>query len=260
MKPVYINSISIAAPGLIGIDQARPVLEGKQQWQKQEFPKLAPQLLPANERRRMTNYIKLAITVADEASAANKSLNAVFASSYGDLAVADHICTTLCQSPKFISPTQFHNSVHNAPSGYWAIAAQSRAASTSLSTGDSTFSSGLVEAVSQVLTQQQDILLVAYDYPTTSALNKCVSISEPFAAAFILSPDKNQTSYGALQLQVNNTNNKISSCSNSSLNELQVANPAAQCLPLLETICLKTPATLNLPYLNNNLLKIEFNL
>lgn len=84
MKPVYINTLSIAAPGLIGLEQALPILKGESQWQTSEFPKLAPQLLPANERRRMTNYIKLAIHVADEANLPDKALAAVFASSNGD--------------------------------------------------------------------------------------------------------------------------------------------------------------------------------
>lgn len=258
MKPVYINSLSIAAPGLIGLEQATPVLQGKQPWQKQDFPKLAPQLLPANERRRMTNYIKLAITVADEACLMDKNLNAVFASSYGDLSVVDHICNTLCASPKYISPTQFHNSVHNAPSGYWAIAAKAKAPSTSLSTGDSTFSSGLLEAVTQVLTLNKDVLLVAYDYPATTPLDKCITINEPFATAFVLSLNKTDHSYGTVQLEVDTTEKQKSVCKNLSLNDLQISNPIADCLPLLEAFCLKSSNTVYLPYLNNNTLKVVF--
>lgn len=81
MKPIYINSLSIAAANLLGLEQAMPVLTNKNQWQSTEFPKLAPQLLPANERRRMTSYIKLAIHVTDEANTTDESLAAVFASS-----------------------------------------------------------------------------------------------------------------------------------------------------------------------------------
>lgn len=256
MKPVYINTLSIAAPGLIGLEQALPILKGESQWQTSEFPKLAPQLLPANERRRMTNYIKLAIHVADEANLPDKALAAVFASSNGDCYITDHICNTLTKTPKFISPTQFHNSVHNAPAGYWAIAAKSPAASTSISTGDSTFSSGLLEAVTQVLTQQHDVLFVGYDYPATAPLDKFVDVSEPFATAFILSLEKNKNSYGSIKLEVT-SNNNISICNNSSLNSLQNSNPIAESLPLLETLCLKTSNTLYLPYLNNTKLKVE---
>ena len=257
MKPVYINTLSIAAPSLVGLEQAEPVLTGNSQWQISEFPKLVPQLLPANERRRITPYIKLALHVADEANLQDQSLLAVFASSNGDLSITDHICHSLTLVPKLISPTKFHNSVHNAPSGYWAIAAKSQAASTSISTGDSTFSSGLLEAVTQVLSQQQDVLYIAYDYPADGTMYKCTNITQPYATAFVLSLNKTATSYGSIKLDIANDEKDKSLCINSSLNDLQQSNPIAESLPLLEALFLKNTATLFLPHLNNAKLKIE---
>lgn len=259
MKPVYINTLSIAAPGLLGLEQAMPVLTNKSPWQTSEFPKLAPQLLPANERRRMTSYIKLAVHVADEANLTDKTLPAVFASSNGDFYITDHICNTLTMTPKYVSPTQFHNSVHNAPSGYWAIAAKSPAASTSISTGDSTFSSGLLEAVTQVLSLQEDILYVAYDFPATAPLDKFNDVTEPFATAFVLSLNKAENSFGAIKLEVANDNISKSHCINTSLNILQKSNPIAESLPLLETLCLQESNILYLPYLNKSVLRVEVN-
>lgn len=256
MKPVYINSISIAAPNLLGMDQALPVLTGESQWQTTEFPKLIPQLLPANERRRVTSYIKLALHVADEANQNKENLAAVFASSNGDFFIINHICHSLTLQPKQVSPTQFHNSVHNAPSGYWAIAAKSPAASTSISTGDSTFSSGLLEAVTQTLCEKQDILYVAYDSPPAAPLDKINIVNQVFATAFVLSLNKTEKSYGSITLEVTNNSEK-SHCINSSLNNLQESNPIAESLPLLEALCLKHKTTLFLPYLNNSSLKVE---
>ena len=257
MKPVYINTLSIAAPGLIGLEQAMPALTGKNQWHATDFPQLVPQLLPANERRRITDYIKLALHVADEANLTDKTLPAVFASSNGDFFICDHISNTLCMDPKYISPTQFHNSVHNAPAGYWAIAAKSPAASTSISTGDSTFSSGLLEAVTQVLCQQQDVLYVSYDYPASAPLDKFSDATEPFATAFVLSLDKADLSYASIKLDVNQDNNEKSHCLNASLDSLQQSNPIAASLPLLEALCLKNTTILHLPYLNNSTLRVE---
>ena len=256
-KPVYINTLSIAAANLIGLDQAMPVLKGESQWQTSEFPKLVPQLLPANERRRTTSYIKLALHVADEANIPDKVLPAVFASSNGDFYISHHICNTLMMEPKYISPTQFHNSVHNAPSGYWAIAANSPAASTSISTGDNTFSSGLLEAVTQVLTQEEDVLYVAYDYPPTAPLDKFCDVSEAFATAFVLSLNKTEDSYGSIKLDITHNDVDKSHCLNPSLNGLQNSNPIAESLPLLEALCLKNTTTLYLPHLNNSKLKVE---
>ena len=45
-----------------------------------------------------------------------------------------------------LSPTRFHNSVHNAPAGYWSIATQSREPSTSLCRDDESFQAALLEA------------------------------------------------------------------------------------------------------------------
>jgi len=258
IESIYINTLSIAAPGLVGLEQALPVLKGEKKWQNSELPKLVPQLLPANERRRVTNYIKLALHVADEANIKNKALAAIFASSNGDLYITDHICKTLNMDTKYISPTQFHNSVHNAPSGYWAIAANSPTPSTSLSTGECSFSSGLLEAVTQVLCQKQDVLFVAYDFPAIdSPFNKISDVSEAFATAFVLSLHKTESSYAAIKINVNNDKNEKSLCANTSLNELQNSNPIAESLPLLEAFCLKKSTTVFLPYLNNSKLKIE---
>ena len=240
----------------MGLEQALPILTGKAQWQSSDFPKLVPQLLPANERRRTTNYIKLALQVADEANIPNKSLPAVFASSNGDFSISDHICNTLTMTPKYISPTQFHNSVHNAPSGYWAIAAKSPAASTSISTGDSTFASGLLEAATQVLSEQEDVLYVAYDYPASAPLDKFSDVSEAFATAFVLSLNKTDNSYASIKLNITH-DNEISNCVNTSLNDLKNSNPIAESLPLLEALCLKNSTTIHLPYLNNSTLMVE---
>lgn len=257
MKPVYINTLSIAAPGLIGLEQALPVLSGKEEWKDGEFPKLAPQLLPANERRRVTDLIKLALYVADEANIPDSVLPAVFASSNGDLIITDNVCHTLTKEPKYISPIQFHNSVHNAPAGYWAIAAKSPAASTSISTGDSTFSSGLLEAVTQVLYQEEDVLYAAYDFPVAPPLGKVTNITHAFATAFVLSLNKTENSYGNIKLEISNEDTGTSRCVNHTLDILQNSNPIANSLPLLEALSLKNTSTIYLPYLNDTKLKID---
>ena len=38
----------------------------------------------------------------------------MFTSTHGDLAITDYMCQTLATAPSEISPTKFHNSVHNA--------------------------------------------------------------------------------------------------------------------------------------------------
>jgi hypothetical protein len=64
-------------------------------------------------------------------------------------------------------PTRFHNSVHNAPAGYWGIATGCTAASTSLCAYDATFAAALLETATQVQASGQAAVLVAFDtaYP-----------------------------------------------------------------------------------------------
>src|SRR5690606_20828188 len=78
------------------------------------------------------------------------SLPSVFASSQGDLVIADYMCATLADEPATISPTRFHNSVHNAAAGYWTIGTGAMHPATALSAGDASFAQGLLEAMAQL--------------------------------------------------------------------------------------------------------------
>ena len=52
----------------------------------------------------------------------------VFTSASGDPETCHALCEALASPERLVSPTRFTNSVHNAPAGYWHIAAQSRCA------------------------------------------------------------------------------------------------------------------------------------
>ena len=130
-------------------------------------PKPSPQLLPPNERRRAPESVAIALEVAlaacTDAGRDPKHLSSVFASTHGDLAITDYMCTTLAHDPAAISPTRFHNSVHNAAAGYWTIGNGCLAATTAISAFDASFAQGLVEALSQLATGTGAVLLAAYD-------------------------------------------------------------------------------------------------
>ncbi|MEJ0008028.1 MAG: beta-ketoacyl synthase chain length factor [Steroidobacteraceae bacterium] len=95
-------------------------------WNPTDASRPQPSLLPPNERRRAPDTVAVALEVA-QAACLNAGrdpaqLPTVFASTYGDLAITDYMCSTLARAPLTLSPTRFHNSVHNAASGYWSIA------------------------------------------------------------------------------------------------------------------------------------------
>lgn len=142
--------------------------------------KPSPQLLAPNERRRAPGTVAVALEVALAACAAAgrepASLPSVFASTHGDLAITDYICTTLADDPRAVSPTKFHNSVHNAAAGYWAIGSGCMHASTAVSAYDASFAQGLVEALAQLAEGTEAVLLAAYDAASAGPL-AAVSVS-----------------------------------------------------------------------------------
>src|SRR5258705_13326746 len=106
-------------------------------------------LLPPEDRRRAIISVKLELAVGEEAISqaqldASKTAT-VFTSSGGDGEVIGQILETLATPAREVSPTRFHNCVHNAPAGYWGIASRSRERSTNLACFDASFAAGLVE-------------------------------------------------------------------------------------------------------------------
>ncbi len=260
MTRVYINSLSILAPGLMGLAQAIPILQGKGDWQPEAMDKLVPGMLPANERRRTTALIRLALMVGQDAlpeSDAASHLATVFASSEGDLEITDKICRALLQEDRPVSPTQFHNSVHNAAAGYWAIAARSQQPSVSLSAGDASFATGLLEAVSQVMLEGEPVLLLAYDLPAPPLLQAAHHIDYPFATAMLLARQPTGHSLAGIELGVNHQPVPLSTCQNRSLEQLRRGNPIATSLPLIEAIVATESASVVLPYLDQQSITVQ---
>ena len=116
----------------------------------------APALLPANERRRASVTARWALRGGQRgARAAAASRPRTSRSSSPPAAATATIMRPALRrrsppAPPEMSPTRFHNSVHNAPAGYWSIFARSRAPSTTLCGYDASFAAGLLEAAAQV--------------------------------------------------------------------------------------------------------------
>jgi hypothetical protein len=134
----------------------------------------SPQLLAPNERRRAPETVAVALDVALAAcTAAGRdpaTLASVFTSTHGELSITDYMCETLATDPRSISPTRFHNSVHNAAAGYWTIGAGAMTAATAISAYDASFAQGLLEALVQLATGSDAVLLVGYDGTATGPL------------------------------------------------------------------------------------------
>ena len=184
-----VEGIGFWAPGLPSWDAARGLVRGGTV--DAEAPRRpSPQLLPANERRRAPDSVAVALDVALAACTAARrdpsSLSSVFASTHGDLGITDYICSTLASDARALSPTRFHNSVHNAAAGYWTIGAGCHAPSTAISSFDASFAQGLLEALVQLQAGAGAVLLVAYDAPSAGPLAQVSRSEGLLGAAMVL--------------------------------------------------------------------------
>src|SRR5262249_49261348 len=126
--------------------EALALLQGRSTYTFQPTMLPVPERLPPAERRRVGRVVKLALAVGLEATASAGTdpavLPSVFASSVGDGNNCHEICQALSLEERLISPTRFHNSVHNAAAGYWSIATGSQVASNAICAFDASFAAG----------------------------------------------------------------------------------------------------------------------
>src|SRR3954452_10505363 len=260
----HIEGLGLLGPGLDGWTHSGPVLEGRSLYVRQPTNVPMPDGLPPAERRRLGLVVKLALNVGLEAisiaGVEPDALPAVFASSGGDGQNCHEICQGLANDERSISPTRFHNSVHNAAAGYWSIATRSRAASNALCAFDWSFSAGLLEAMTQVVVDQTRMLLVAYDAPYPQPLFAKRPIPEAFGVAFVLAPWRDEASrasgtLGRLTLELSDS--PPDRMGNADLEVLRASIPAARALPLLQQLAQRKTGVVNIEYLDGRSLAVE---
>jgi len=257
-QTVFVEAVGLAAPGLANWQSAVPTLRDERPYVAAALPPHAPALLPPNERRRASSTVRLAFQAAEDAmrtsSIAAANLATVFASSDADLNIIHRICTALTVTPRLISPTDFHNSVHNAAAGYWSIAVGARAPSTTISAHDYSFAVGLAEACGCVLVDGCDTLLVAFDLPPPPPLYEKRPIAQPVAAALVLS--RNQTANTLAGLRYRRVAAPPTAM-RAELESLRLSNPAARALPLLANLARRLDGEVILPVSENAGLAVE---
>ncbi len=245
-----IAGVGVLGPGLDGWPRACAVLAGGEPYHKTPFQPVPPQLLPANERRRANLSTRLALGVAAEAcrhAGCDPQITAaVFASATGDTEIAHQLLESLADPAPTVSPTRFHNSVHNAAAGYFSIATSSHAASTSIAAGDASFASGLLLAASQVTCEERPVLLVSYDLPFPAPLGDTRPIAAPFACALVLVPPG---SGRPLKLVFCPLDARRTTLEDPQLEALRLGVPAARSLPLLRALAQPdgVPTRISLP-------------
>ena len=257
-----IEGIGLLGPGLDGWTDSVALLEGRSQYIPQPTVVAVPNGLPPAERRRLGLVVKLALGVGLQATSSAgvepDALPAVFASSGGDGQNCHEICQALSLDDRMISPTRFHNSVHNAAAGYWSIATRSKAASNALCAFDASFAAGLLEAVTQVTVDQTRVLLIAYDaqYPPPLFIKR--PIPEAFGVAFVLAPLSAASQGNPLaRLTVHLADSPPDRMSNTDLEALRASIPAARSLPLLRQLAVRKTGVVYIEYLDGRSVAVE---
>jgi hypothetical protein len=198
-----VEGLALWAPALPGWPEARAAFRGEAAPLAPAQTRPAPQLLPPAERRRAPDTVALALEVAtravDSAGLSARDLPSVFVSAHGDLAITDYMGATLARAPTMLSPTRFHNSVHNAASGYWSIATGCMQPATALSAFEQSFAAGLLEAATLCLADQTPVLLVGYDVGACGALVSVTRSTGLLAVALVLAPAPSGRSLARLE-------------------------------------------------------------
>ena len=258
---LYVEGIGLLGPGLDGWSASCAALKGDAAYLSAPTNMRASDMLPAAERRRAGVPIKLALAVGQEAflhaARDTKTASTVFTSSGGDNDNVHAINSILATAPREVSPTRFHNSVHNAAAGYWCIAAESREPSTSLCAHDASFAAGLLESATQVTVDDAVVALIAYDHPYPEPLNTVRPISAAFGMALILTPYQTDRSFAVLEVDFVHGNTNETTMHDGGLEALRRSVPAARGLPLLAALSGGKDTQIKIAFFDDNHLHIR---
>lgn len=200
-----------------------------------------PEIIPANERRRAPLPVRLAVDSSWQATQSSPydadELRCVFVSSLGDTQLTDYMCRALAGEIKQLSPTKFHNSVHNAAAGYWTISTGCMRAANSIAGYEESVPLTLLEAMTQVCSENKPILLTFYDAPVSPVLQSLLKNKQPFAFSMVLAPttasqEENQRGQ-LIEMELLERRVEWPELKVSSLQEYYATNPTAKILPLL---------------------------
>ena len=256
----FVNGVALWAPRIPGWNLAAPVLRGETAAAEQPAPRPVPAVLAPTERRRAPDTVAIALEVAaracESAGADPRELASVFACTEGDMAISDYMSETLARTPTLISPTRFHNSVHNAAAGYWCIGTGCMQPYTALSAHTDTFGEGLLEALVQAQSTGRPTLLVAYDIEARGPLSTMAHSKGIVGAGAVVSPRAGAASLARIRWRTARGTERTAPLVRNAV--LVAGNAMAACLPFFEAIALEEARTVRFGLSPTMLLEMDF--
>jgi Beta-ketoacyl synthase, N-terminal domain len=257
MIELFVVGVAVRGDGLDGWTAARPILAGAAPYIQKPALLPPPAILAANERRRASLVTRLALSVAQEAAdsscLAPASLRSTFGSANGDGATVHGILESLAGPDRFVSPTQFHKSVHNAAAGYWSIGTGSAQPATCLGCHDSTVAASLMAAAAEAEVEQTPVLVCVYDIPLPLPLDLARPTAGVFGAGLVLASEAPRP---LARLRFDWQPEPAppgAAAPRNDLGGLAWSNPAARILRLLEALATQQPDHIALTLLDAHL-------
>jgi hypothetical protein len=258
----WIEGIGFLAPGMPDWPTARAVLRGEAPLSAAPSVLPAPSILPPAERRRASRVVKLTLAVGLEAAAHAGADVATLATVFSASGADGHNCHALCEQlatdDRQISPTRFHNSVHNAAAGYWGIATGAMAPCQVICAYDGSFGAGLIDALGQVVLDRQPTLLIAYDSEYPEPLFAKRPVPDVAGVSLLLTPERSERSLASIS--VTPDTGTAEQLADPALETLRVAIPALRALPLLQKLARGEAGEVCLDYLSPMQLKVDIRL
>jgi hypothetical protein len=158
-------------------------------WQKDSTSPSLPDVsfVESSLRRKLSSLAKISLHVANDCAGNISGVHLVYASRHGDLSRTTAMLVDLVDEQP-LSPTAFSMSVLNAFAGVYSISKNEQLPSTSLSSGESSFGFGLLEACMQLKSNPETPVLFVYsDEPAPPVYGVSNEAFDAHAIAILLS-------------------------------------------------------------------------
>lgn len=238
-----ICGIGAWGPGFNNWPELKALLDETENTEELSPQTPKPEIIPANERRRSPLPVKIAVETSWQAvqrsQIPSSDLSCVFGSGLGDTEITDYMCRALTTELKQLSPTKFHNSVHNAAAGYWTISTNCMKAANSIAAYHNTAGLALLEGVSQCIFQNEPLLITLFDTKAHSVYQEIFDCHQPFAAAIVITPSASNsvttppTDMCEFSISIKEGRQTHQALKNQRMETLYQQNPAAKILSFL---------------------------
>jgi hypothetical protein len=174
--------------------------------------------------------------------------------------IVHRLLSALAKPEKPVSPTDFHNSVHNASAFYWSLGTGCHASSTSIAAARFSFAAALIKAAMHSVAESSPIVMVCFDSPLPPPLGETYPICASLAVGFALSPQAVREPLASLGLSwISNVHAEAEASRPvlRELNDLCHGNPAGRGLPILEAIAWRNETVVNIPGAHDSVLRVD---